>query len=254
MQMDLLISSQILDEPPESVLASIMSLDHAAMVQQLVESGFNPIEMNGDLAMLLPHTYSPDAIDGLVRLRNELDLDYAVHLFLWSIEPSTRVDSVRQGSVQALLDLINRTVPLEPVIYVMHATGASAAEFYHMPIPEVARKVLMLQFQNNARQSLEEILDRTGIPSRKIAIETVEFPLELTLELVEELDLSICFDTGHVFSGFSDPIKFFDAFDMCLPCLGEVHIHDSPVLVSSRELKHGLDHQPLGAGDLDVIR
>ena len=139
--------------------------------------------------MLLPHTYSVEAVKGLVELRGEFNLDYTVHLPLWSIEPSTLVDSVRQGSVQALIELILRTLPLEPIQYVMHATGALAAEFNRMPLPSSIHHVLMLQFQNNARQSLKEILERTGIPSRKLAIETVEFPLELTLELAEELEM-----------------------------------------------------------------
>ncbi len=254
MQVDALIPLQAHDLPPEQALARLMGLDHARLVRRLAEQGFDTIELNGDLAMLLPHTFSAAALDGLAALKAELGLSYTVHLPLWSVEPSTLNLPVRHGSVQSLVDSIRRTLPLEPQVYVLHATGALAAEFYRMRIPEVARAVLMRQFQNGARESIRAILEQTSVPSRKLAIETVEFPFDLTLELAEELDLSMCFDTGHVLSGFSGAVEFFEALERCLPRLGEVHLHDSPDLVRSGRREYGLDHQPLGAGDLDVPR
>ena len=109
----------------------------------------------------------------------------------------------------------------------LHATGALAAEFYNMKISEAARAIILRQFQNGARDSLKSILAQTGIPSRKLAIETIEFPLELTLELAEELDLSICLDTGHVLAGFPGWFDFFEVVEKLLPRLVEVHLHDS---------------------------
>ena len=254
MQVNSLIPPGAQQLPPEQVLARLMGLDHAELVHGLFEQGFDTIELNGDLEMLLPHIFSSAALGGLSALKAELDLCYTFHLPLWSVEPSTLNAPVRHGSVRSLVDSIQRTLPLEPEVYVLHATGALAAEFYRMRIPEVARAVLMRQFQNGARESIQTILHETGIPSRQLAIETIEFPFELTLELAEELDLSICFDTGHVLSGFSGPVEFFDALERCLPRLGEVHLHDSPDLVAAGRLEYGQDHQPLGAGDLDFPR
>jgi sugar phosphate isomerase/epimerase len=247
-----LIPPEVKALPTEKVFAHILGVDHAGMVRALVESGFDPIELNGDLAILLPHTYSPPALKDLAALKAELGFGYTVHLPLWSVEPSTLNSPIRQGSVLSLIESIRTTLPLDPQTYVLHATGALAAEFYRMRIPEAARKVLMLQFQNSARESLKKILTETGIDSRKLAIETIEFPLDLTLELAEEFDLSICFDTGHVLSGFSGPVDFFDALDLCLPRLGEVHLHDSPDFVRAGILEYGRDHQTLGSGDLDL--
>jgi hypothetical protein len=141
---------------------------------------------------------------------------------------------------------------LDPEIYVLHATGALASEFYRMPIPEPAHQYLLHQFQNNARTSILEILNVTGVKSRRLAIETVEFPFDLTLELAEDLDLSICLDTGHVLVGFSGPIEIFYALERCLPHLGEIHLHDGTWQGPNRNIGYGKDHQPLGRGDLDV--
>jgi sugar phosphate isomerase/epimerase len=123
-----------------------------------------------------------------------------------------------------------------------------------MRIPEKARALLLRQFQNGSRESLRSILRETGLAPRKLAIETIEFPLDLTLELADELDLSICFDTGHILAGFSGAEDFFAALESCLPRLGEVHLHDSPWRTPDQSPAYGLDHQPLGQGELDLAR
>jgi sugar phosphate isomerase/epimerase len=196
--------------------------------------------------------YYPEAIEKLAALKDQ-GVTYTVHLPLWSVEPSTPLTPVRQGSVQAVVDTVKATLPLEPEVYVLHATGALAAEFYNMKISETARAIILRQFQNGARESLKSILIETGLPSRKLAIETIEFPLDLTLELSDELDLSICLDAGHVLAGFPGWFDFFDVLEQLLPHLAEVHLHDSKQMPQGMR-GYGEDHKPLGQGDLDLGR
>lgn len=110
------------------------------------------------------------------------------------------------------------------------------------------------QFQGRARESVQAILAGTGLTSRQLAIETVEFPLDMTLALAEELDLSLCLDIGHVLAGFSGPVDLFDALERCLPRLAEIHLHDCPWVGRDGQVVYGQDHQALGKGDLDVGR
>ncbi len=238
---------------PEEAVARAAGFDHAALAERLFALGFNPVELGGDMPLLLPHTLSPAVVERLGHLKKQTDLTYTVHLPLWSVEPSTPLAPVRQGSVRALAETVRATRPLEPEFYVLHATGALAAEFYRMKLPELARQYLLLQFQAHARESIQTLLAETGLPGRRLAIETVEFPLQLTLDLANELDLSICLDTGHVLAGFAGPVDFFEALDGCLPRLGQVHLHDCPAQGRDR-IGYGLDHQALGKGDLDVGR
>lgn len=240
---------------PQEAAAHIAGFDHAGLVQELADRGFNLIELGGDLVLFMPHTFSPPAIERLAALKEECGLTYTVHLPLWSVEPSTPLVPVRQGSVRALIECIEATRPLEPEVYVLHATGALAAEFYRMRLPETARPlILRYYFQSCARESLKALLAETGIPGRRLALETVEFPFDLTLELAEELDLSICLDTGHILVGFSGPIELFDALEQSLGRLAEIHLHDGPWQGPERRIGYGQDHQPLGSGDLDVGR
>lgn len=251
MQKEILIPPAM---PAPEVLAHIARLEHADLVRQLFSYGFNPIELTGDMVLFLPHSFSPHAVERLAALRTEIGVAYTLHLPLWSVEPSTPLAPVREGSLRAVMDAIHATRALEPEVYVLHATGALAAEFYRMDLPEQARQLILRQFQGYARHSLRRLLAETGLPGRRLAIETVEFPFDLTLELAEELDLSLCFDTGHVLVGFSGPVDLFDALERCLDRLGEVHLHDGPWQGPQQQIGYGRDHQPLGSGDLDVAR
>ncbi len=240
------------EQPTEQTLANITAFDHAELVSRLAAEGFDPIELGGDLSLFLPHTFSSVAIEKLLELKAR-GIRYTVHLPLWSVEPSTPLRPVRRGSVEALTRILRATQPLDPEVYVLHATGALAAEFYNMRISRMVSTFLLRQFQSGARESLEQILMETGIPSRRIAIETIEFPLDLTLELADELDLSLCLDTGHVLAGFPGWFDFFDVLEKCLPRLAEIHLHDSRLMPEGRR-GYGEDHKPLGHGDLDLCR
>ncbi|HTX92833.1 MAG TPA: cobamide remodeling phosphodiesterase CbiR [Anaerolineales bacterium] len=238
--------------PPEQIMASVMNFDHTGLVKGLADRGFNPIELGGDLGMFLPGVFGPESVAKLAALKVD-GLAYTLHLPLWSVEPSTPLSPVRKGSVEAVVQAIQATRPVVPEVYVLHATGALAAEFYNMKISEMARLLLLRQFQNGARESIRTILADTGIPSRKLAVETIEFPLDLTLELAEEFDLSVCLDTGHVLAGFPGWYDFFEVVEKLLPRLAEVHLHDCKKMPPGVR-GYGEDHKPLGQGNLDLGR
>ncbi len=244
--------------PPEAsgeqLSSQLVAFDHARLIRSLAGAGFQIVELSGDLALFLPHIFQPPAIADLARLQDELNLSYTVHLPLWSVEPSTPLEPVRRGSVQAVVETMQATFPLCPEVFVIHATGALAAEFYRMNISEMAKSLLLRQFQSKARESITWILEQTGIEPRKLAVETIEFPFDLTLEIAEDLDLSLCFDTGHVLVGFSGPITLDEALEASLPRLAEVHLHDGPWQGLQPNVGYGQDHRPLGEGDLDLGR
>lgn len=243
-------------KPPQEIMATLAQFDHASLAKSLNKSGFNPIELGGDLGMFLPQSYSPESIQKLLEFKQKSSVDFTCHLPLWSVEPSTPLTPVRRGSVQAVVEIINATLPLGIESYVLHATGALAAEFYQMHLPDIGKAIILRQFQAGALESVRSILEQTGIPSRKLAVETLEFPFELTLEIAEQADTSICLDVGHVLVGFSGEVELFDVLEKVLPRLGEVHLHDAPYqgTGANRKIAYGKDHSVLGTGDLDVPR
>ncbi len=239
----------------QSAMAHLAGFDHAAHVRRIAEQGFRLIELGGDLVLFFPQSYAPPSIENLRALKAEMGLSYTLHLPLWSLEPSTPLQPVREGSVRAVVDVIRAAQPLEPEAYVLHATGALAAEFYRMGLPETARGLVLRHFfQAAARASIRAILAETGLPSRRLAIETIEFPFELLLEMANEFDTSICLDTGHILAGFSGPAGLFEVLEQVLPRLGEIHLHDAPWQGPEQKIGYGTDHQALGKGDLEVAR
>jgi len=236
----------------DQLFPHIAGFDLSELIRILVGKGFDIIEIGGDLSIFLPQTFDVESIHRLASVKDELGLSYTVHLPLWSLEPSTPLVPVREGSVNALIEIVNKTRPLEPEVYVIHATGALAAEFYRMNLPDSAKTIILRQFQNAARESIKSLISATSLPSRKLAVETIEFPFDLTLELAEDLDLSICVDTGHVLVGFSGPITLSEVISRSLPRLSEIHLHDGPWQGRERKIGYGMDHQPLGNGDLDI--
>ncbi len=244
--------------PPNSsrsqVTARILKYSPAKTVRSFHDAGFNIAEISTDLSVFLPNSLNKKSISKLLKLKNQKGMNYTAHLPLWSIELASPHESVRRASVEATTLAIESVKPLDPECYVVHATGALAAEFFHKNVHPLAKDYTIKMFKENAVQSLKEILEITNLPSRKIAAETISFPLKETLEIVDELDLSICFDVGHVLAGFSGPVDFFEALEQCLPRLGEIHLHDSPKMGDNGEPMHEQDHIPIGKGDLDSKR
>ncbi len=251
MQMTALIPQDI---APQNAMAHLAGFDYVGLVRSLAATGFKTIELGGDLTLFFPGAYTPAAIERLAALKAELGLAYTVHLPLWSVEPSTPLQPVRRGSVEAMVQMIRATQPLAPEAYVLHATGSLAAEFYRMRLPEAARGLLMQLFQAQAAESIRAILAETGLPSRRLAVETIEFPFDLTFALAEQFDLSLCLDVGHVLAGFAGEIELFATLERMLPRLAEIHLHDCPWFGRDGQLGYGKDHSPLGTGDLDVGR
>ncbi len=238
----------------DQLLQMVLNFSYGHVVRQLTDSGFHLVELTSDLPIFLPHVASEASIAHLGRIAAAEGVTYTVHLPLWSVEPSTPLEAVRHASTQATIQAIRTFEPLRPERYVYHATGLLAAEFYRMGLPDTASHLIMRRFVDHARRSLDEILTQTGIESSRLAIETITFPFEMTVDLAEEMGLSLCFDTGHVLAGFSGPVEFFAALERALPLLGEIHLHDAPSQGPEHIMRFGEDHRVLGQGDLDLGR
>jgi len=109
MQVDALIPSGL---SPQEVLAHVAGFDHASLVRRLASSGFTLVELGGDLNLFFPQAFTPQSIERLALLKQELGLSYTVHLPLWSVEPSTPLAPVRQGSTRAVIKVIQPQSPI----------------------------------------------------------------------------------------------------------------------------------------------
>ncbi len=225
----------------------------ADILRDTHQQGFSLMELSLDVRYVLPGGLTEDTVARIKTVKEELDLTFTAHLPLWGVEASCPNDYIRRASVDCLVDAVNFVKPLEPEIYVLHATGSLASEFSRMELPSLFKGIIADYFVGRAEQSVHEILKRTGIPSRSLAVENVEFPFEATWKLAERLDTSVCFDTGHLISGQSGPIDTVEFVKRFFDRIAEIHLHDGSFHVAERGLVKRVDHKALGTGQLPTI-
>lgn len=219
-------------------------LNYVNIVDKNIKAGFKHIEITGDLIYILPGILSPETISRLIELKQEQNVSYSVHLPLWAIEPAAFSPHIRKASVDSFVDVIEITKALDPLCWVLHPTGALTVEFMNMNLPEFAQGMMMQQFTSYAANTIKETLERTNIPSRKLAVENIEYPFDLMYPIIQQMDLSICFDTGHLLAGFSGQISIMEFIDKYYDRIIELHLHDGKF--------PRIDHKPLGEYDLPV--
>ncbi len=210
--------------------------DLAAAAAHLADR-FGAIELTFDYGVSLPPR--PGLIDDLVALRQERGLRYAVHLPL-TIQLASPNPALRRASLDTLVEVFARCAPLEPVAWVLHVTPLFGVER-----SITSRERAQAQQSRNvalAGESLAELLARTGVSSRLIAVENLNYPFEILDDVLERHDLGVCFDVGHLLARGGDPAAFVRRY---AARLAHVHLHD---------VIAGLDHRPLGdpAGALDL--
>jgi len=224
----------------------ISSVNYTDVVKDSLQDKFTHFEVTADLAYVLPGLLSEEVINQLTEFKNRNNYSCSVHLPLWSIELASPNERIKNASIKCLVDAIELTKKLDPICWVIHATGAMISEFVTIQLPDFAKSFVTSIFASTAQESLAQIIDFTNISPRKLAVENIEFPFREMEECIQALDLSICFDTGHLLAGYSGEwgggvIEFYE---MYRDRIVEFHLHDG--------MKPRIDHKPLGECELPV--
>ncbi len=208
------------------------------------------IELTADIKEIVPGALSDGAVDRLNVLKDAHDHTYTVHLPLWSLELASFNDPVRRGSVESVISAIDLLEPLEPEVYVLHTTGALATEFSQLSFPQNMVNIINMLMTGFSATSVEEIITKTEIDPKRLAIENLEFPFDITREVVDEHDTSICFDTGHLLSKQSGDESVIEFYKKHRDRIVELHLHDGKA--SELGAKGFIDHRALGTCDMPV--
>ncbi len=211
------------------------------------------IELTLDIEHIIPGALTPKIIDELAELKDELGHSYTAHLPLWSLEPASFNEYIRSGSVESIVHSIKLTEPLEPEYYVLHSTGPLAAEFSNLDFPREMVMLICTLMAGFSARSIEEIITATEMNPRRLAIENIEFPFEITREIVDEYDTSICFDTGHLLTKYSGNESVNEFYGKHKDRIVELHLHDGSYHELGDTAIHR-DHIPLGQGEMPVRR
>jgi sugar phosphate isomerase/epimerase len=146
----------------------------------------------------------------LCRLAGEFDLSYNVHLPT-DISISDEDPAWQQRAVATMIRVMESVRPLDPSALILHVPYSEKS--YDENIVEIWRDRV---YQNLVKiKSASEMQDI-------IAIETLDYPLELLEDIVLDLDLYICLDLGHLMVYDYDLIEVFNRFSFKTTV---IHLH-----------------------------
>lgn len=169
-----------------------------------------------EIELLLFESKGPDSlpsrtvISELERLAAEFELSYNVHLPT-DISISDRSADRQAAALETMARVIDRVNPLDPSALILHVPYNENSLDDH-----VAGK-----WQERVHQNLQKIVSTAG--NREIiAIENLDYPLELLEDIIVDLNLSICLDLGHLMVYDYDVLTVFNKYADKTPIL---HVH-----------------------------
>ena len=207
------------------------------------------IEFTTEMEHMVPGSITPEIISQLVDLKDELGVSFTVHLPIWSIELASFNPFIRSGGVESICHSIKTSEPLEPETYVLHASGSLAAEFLRNNTSEPMTLLVCGYMTEFSMKSVEEIISKTEIDPRKIAVENIEFPFEFTRDIVDEYHTGVCFDTGHALTKQSGNESVLEFYRRHRDRIVEVHLNDGIDIKTPGKYE---DHLAIGKGELPV--
>ena len=136
----------------------------------------------------------------LGRLAAEFDISYNAHLPT-DVSISAPDSAGQKEAVATMIRTIERVQPLDPSALILHVPYDGAFD------DEDDKR----NWQDRVYHNLVKIL--SVVENNKIiAIETLDYPMELLEEIIIELDLSICLDLGHLMVYDYDIVEEFNKF------------------------------------------
>jgi sugar phosphate isomerase/epimerase len=184
--------------------------DHYLPNVKLVGPFVDEIELllfeSGPAESLLPKS----VIEDLMQLSRDLSLTYNIHLPT-DISIGDRSAARQQHTVDTLVRIVEQTMPLSPTAYALH-----------IPFGDIISDPdAISRRQDIVYRSLEKIL-AAGIPGELIAVETLDYPLEIIDQILSELDLAVCMDIGHL---IIHGIEIQPLFNRYADKIAIIHLH-----------------------------
>lgn len=140
-------------------------------------------------------------IKKLADLSKDTGITYNVHLPI-DVSITDQYENNRAYAIDRTAKAVERARLLNPSTWTLHLpyTGDGSE----------ARSVKI--WQKLAGKSVETFLKTSGITSRSVSVETLDFPPAWLEPLAEALDLSICLDIGHLVEHRHDITEAFERF------------------------------------------
>lgn len=223
------------------------ALNPARHIEHCADLGIRNFEITYDINLLMMGDNPGKIADELLEIKEKRGLTYSVHLPFRGVDlcyPDKEIGKAYAGLMSKAIALM---APLKPEAYVIHPTGGLGEKLCRK-LPENTFTIGTLVEQ--CRFVMKSIIEKSGIDSRMLAVENLKFPFTALHGMIEDLDLSVCLDAGHLAAGYSGTLTQKEFIDRFMDRIIEIHLHDA----CRRQIKNGMeihDHMQLGKGDLD---
>jgi sugar phosphate isomerase/epimerase len=157
----------------------------------------------------------------LASLAKQFKITYNIHLPT-DISISDQDHRMQHKAVLALQKIIDITSSLSPSTCTLH-------------IPYVEEKKdseHVKRWQENVFNGLKQLLS-SGVDSKSISVETLDYPFTWIDKIIDEFNLSVCIDTGHLMMHGFDCSRVYGKYEERTPI---IHLHG---------IKKTRDHLPI---------
>lgn len=152
----------------------------------------------------LPSLPTRNDIQEIRRLGKQFDLTYNIHLPL-DISLGAADRSIRHTGLESIKHIIDLTAPLSPSTCTLH----------------IPYTVTVQRWQERVCQSLQQLL-AAGIESESISIENLDYPFEWVEAIINDFNLSVCIDVGHLIMNRFDVEAAFNKYSQRTAI---IHLH-----------------------------
>jgi len=230
------------------------AIDPVTIVRQAHERhGVNIIELPADANYVIPDILARN-MDGLRALRDELELEYTVHLPYIYLDLCALNPHVRAASIETLVETISQLETIGGINnYVMHLTADFEDQVSAFDIAPHYKELAWGVLLDKAYQSVEEIVARTSIDPSKLCIENNEsIPFTRMYDIIiNDLGTSICLDVGHmILQGEEQPDAFVARWQ---GKVHEIHLHNVLRKTYQNRIRVHDDHHGIEKGVIDIL-
>ncbi len=169
-----------------------------------------------------------DEIAELARLALAVGVSYNIHLPIDAniCDPDPYR---RDAAISSIRSVIELTAQLSPTSFTLHVPFQAWAD----------DRERIKYWLDHAHQGMTKLL-KTGIPSRRLALENLDYPIEWLEPIITEFNLSICLDIGHLIINQYPILATYQHFAERI-CL--IHLHGAREKRDHLSLDKLADHQ-----------
>jgi len=154
---------------------------------------------NIEILFFESHKISPLPDNSSIRRLSELSkkhgVRYTIHL---PLDLKIGTLGYKEKNLEKLMAIWEKVKKLDISGYILHCSKPDSND--------------LDKWKSRVSDEISDFLNISGMPSQLLCVENTDYPFSWGYSIIEELSLSACMDTGHLFLAGKNPLKFYDKY------------------------------------------